>query len=225
MHARPVPHVNTEELQRLQLDHGTIRTKLQQLKCTLNGGNLGLSKDGARIQQDARALCLALARQLRAHIRHEGRLATRCSMVLGRMGPEELARLALEHHVDHESLRIVNQLLAHERNGWFTHVGPLLISLIGSLKRQMDAQEVDLFPFMERVLAVDHQSNGATQIKGSNGMEQKGAWERPVTSREGMAGLRNNGREEMEIENENRTDRNGDAAGGVDRLVHSGAGG
>jgi len=225
MHAMPAHHVNAEALQRLQRDHGTIRAQLQQLKYALNGGTLDLSQEGVRIQEGARALCVALARQLRAHIRHEGRLATRCSMVLGRMGPEELARLALEHHVDQESLRIINQLLAHESHGWVTHAGPLMISLIASLKRQMDAQEVDLFPFLERVLAVNGHSNGAIRMEESNGMERKGVWERPVRSREGLADLRTNGREEMEREDENRTHRNGDAAGGVDQLVHTGAGG
>jgi len=102
-------------------------------------------------------------------------------MVLGRLGPEELARLALEHHVDQESLHIINQLLAHESNGWITHAEPLLLSLIASLKRQMDAQEVDLFPFMERVLAVDGHRNGATRIEGGDGMERE-AQERLVTS-------------------------------------------
>ncbi len=182
MYVRLVHSVNAAELQRLQRDHATIRAKLQQVKSTLNDGPLDLSHDGARIPQGTRLLCVTLARQLRAHIQREGRLAARCSMVLGRIGPEELGRLALEHHVDQENLRIINQLLANESNGLVTYMGPLLLRLIARLKRQMDAQEVDLFPFMERVLAADGHRNGATRMEGSNGMEPEGASKRLVTS-------------------------------------------
>jgi len=171
MYDRLNPPVGMAELKQLQRDHAEIRAKLQQLKSALNGGAPYLPEDGARIQQEARQLCLALARRLRAHIRQEGRLATCCSLALGRMGPGELACLALEHHVDQENLRIINQSLTHEGNGWLTHVGPLLISLIASLKRQMDVQEAGLFPFLERALAVDHHSNGAVRVEGDNGVE------------------------------------------------------
>lgn len=158
--------MKTAELQRLQDDHATIRAKLQQLKSALNGGSSCLSSDGASRQQDARQLCAALARQLRAHIQQEGRLATRCSMTLGRLGPQELARLAIEHHVDEESLRVINPSLAREGHGWVSHVGPLLVNLIARLKRQMEAQEADLFPFMERVLASNGHTNGHSNGNG-----------------------------------------------------------
>ncbi len=184
MYARLAPPVNTGALQRLQRAHATIRATLQQVTSTLNDGSPYLSDDGVRMQQEARQLCVVLARQLRAHIRHEERLATRCSLVLGRMGPEELARLALEHHVDQERLRIINQSLAYEGNGRLTYVGPLLISLIAGLQRQMVAQEIDLFPFLERVLvAVDRRSNEATRMEGSYDVEPEGAWKPSVACR------------------------------------------
>ncbi len=225
MHARPAPPVNTAELQRLQRDHATIRAKLQQLKSALNGGCSDLSHHGVSMQQGAKPLCVALAGQLRVHIQHEVRLATRCSRVLGRMGPEELARLALEHHVDQESLGSINRWLAHESNGGVISAGPLLLSLIARVERQMDAQEADLFPFLERVLADDHHSNGATRTEGSDGMEREAAWEGPVPrSEEDLADLRNNGRGEMRID-EHEMARNGDAAGGVDRRLRAGTGG
>lgn len=183
MYARLAPPVNTVALRQLQRAHATIRATLQQVTSTLSGGSPYLSDDGVRIQQEARQLCVVLARQLRAHMRHEEQLATRCSLALGRMGPEELARLALEHHVDQERLRIINQSLAYEGNGRLTYVGPLLISLIAGLQRQMAAQEVDLFPFLERVLAVDRHSNEATRMEGSYDVEPEGAWKPSVACR------------------------------------------
>ncbi len=209
MYARLDASVNAAEFQQLQRDHATMRAKLQQLKSMLNGGAPYIAQDGVGSLQSVRALCVALARRLKAHIRHEGRLANRCSMALGRLGPDELARLALEHHVDQESLYIINQSLAHESNGWVPDVGSLLLGLIASLKRQMDAQEADLFPFLERVLAIDHHANGATRVEGTNGMEHEEAWERSVGGGE----------------NENGTDRDGGAAGGAARLIHTSAGG
>lgn len=148
------PPVMTQ-LQQLQQDHAAMREKLQQLKAALNGGSPRLSQGGVKIQQETRQLCAALSEQLRAHIRQEERLAARCSMALGRMGREELARFALEHHADEENLRIINQSLAHEGNGWVTHAGPLLLGFIASLRRQLEAQEANLFPFFERVLGVE----------------------------------------------------------------------
>ena len=53
----------------------------------------------------------------------------------------------------------------------------------------MDAQEADLFPFMERALAVNGHSNGAVRMEGGRGMKREEAWERPVASRESATGV------------------------------------
>src|SRR6185295_15852967 len=126
---------------------------------------------GVELQRETRKLCVALSDQLRVHIRNEGRLATRCSVAVGRMGSDELARLALEHHVDQEDLRVLINALAHEGNGWAAHAGPLLLNLIASVKRQMEAQETELFPFMERALGANGHGNGAVRMEGGGGNE------------------------------------------------------
>lgn len=184
------PPVGVAELQQLYRDHAEIRAKLQQLTCVLNGRPPDRLEEGASIQRETRQLCVALAKQLKDHIRKEGRLAIRCSRLLGYLRLEELAWLALEHYVDQKHLSIISRALTHEGNGCLSHTAPLLIGLIASMKRQMDVQEADLYPFLGRVFAVNSHSNGAVRMEGGNGME-RAAQVRPVARQEPAVSMAN----------------------------------
>ena len=154
------------ELLRMHGQHETLRAKLQQLKSTLGNRPPDLSADGEGADGGARALCFALARQLRAHTEEEGRLAARSMMALERVGPDAFARLALKHHLEQERLDAINLALADESNGWVTYARPVLLRVIAGMERLMDAQEVDLYPFMERSLVGGRRSNEAGVLTG-----------------------------------------------------------
>ena len=134
-------------LERLRRDHVILRAKLDVLENML------------RMEGDAwfvlREVSFTLARQLRDHIKREEQL-----VVLGRqaLNPKVLAEVALEHHDEPQHLRTIHRLFVSEPTHTLERIKPALLEVIMGLRRHMAEEEAELFPVLERVLAMHEEA-------------------------------------------------------------------
>ena len=98
-----------------------------------------------------RESCRALSTALQDHTRREVRLAVSCSRKLGTVGAAEMARFAVEHHIDQQYLKVLVRCLQHESRFSLDAIRPMLMSFINGLRRRMPQQEAELFPLLECV--------------------------------------------------------------------------
>ena len=69
------------------------------------------------------------------------------------MNPKVLAEVVVEHHDEPAHLRTINRLFLSERDHTLERIRPALQEVIDGLRRHMSAEEVELFPILERVLS------------------------------------------------------------------------
>ena len=129
-------------IERLRRDHGMLRSKLDVLEAAL-----GMGPETWFV---LREVCFTLSRQLRDHIKREEELVAACRKA---MNPKVLAEVVVEHHDEPAHLRTINRLFLSERGHTLERIRPALQEAIGGLRRHMSAEEVELFPILERVLS------------------------------------------------------------------------
>ena len=132
-------------IDRLKEDHTALQREIEALRAAFSQG---AERVAVRMQ------CVALARRLRDHILREGRLVVSCSMALETFGAEELARFAVEHYHDREYLRVIRRFLSKDVRFSPDGIRPALNGLVSGFRHSAAQQEQELFPFLERVLAL-----------------------------------------------------------------------
>ena len=146
-------------ISRLRRDHTLLRDELHVLECVLDSDITGS-------RQILRDVCARLSVSLRAHIQREGRLAVVCSRTLGTFGTEVLARLAVEHYSDQQYLQVIKRGIAREDPNALQNTRYVLASFLTGLRRHMDEQESELFPFLQTVLETSEESAEEPAVQG-----------------------------------------------------------
>ena len=138
--------VTAHGISRLKQDHGRLRAALGVME-------FALERPVQRETWDVmRAACGALASRLQQHLRRETHLVASCHTSIRILGTRELAKFAVEHHRLQELVRVLKRCLAKDQGRCAVDdLRPLLGELISGLRRQMQEQEEELYPFIMQV--------------------------------------------------------------------------
>ncbi len=130
-------------IERLKRDHAILRSKLDVLESGL--------RMGPETWYVLREICWMLSRQLKNHMKREEDLVMACQKV---MKPHVLAEMAVEYRDEPEHLRMINRLFTEERGHTIEQIRPALTEVIQGLRHHMLEEEGELFPILERELAL-----------------------------------------------------------------------
>jgi iron-sulfur cluster repair protein YtfE (RIC family) len=132
------------DVEQLTRAHQRLRAKLDALEAAF--------AVGADAWFVIREMSFSLSKQLREHLRTEGRLVASCPQALERSVAGKLARVALDHHEALQRLRVIREILKGEPCVSLDGIRPLVHAAAAVLRHSIARQEAELFPLLDRAL-------------------------------------------------------------------------
>lgn len=140
-----------DAVNRLTREHGFLCSKLRLLESAL-----GMGEEAWFV---VREVSFTLWKELQAHCRREEEIFVTCRAALG---AGQRTPVRVDHAAEQGDLLIVKRLVMEEPRS-FEALRPKLAEVAAGFHRQMDQQETELFPLLQRFLTLNHHAESAAQ--------------------------------------------------------------